>query len=169
MSTSNAFSKGQQPIGFLDKSEMTSANMSHDNHMLPNITGSSDNGCAVFDETVLLEDPFYNFDEMDHGSMAVQSMINPSDPNSIPFYDDCFASTAVPPDATGGAEFDPELFNSILSSGDDILARLSSSSASEGAGSLDVPRDGGVAGGGAERGQDEEEEEPPDYSTAGIN
>ena len=95
-----------------------------------------------------MEDPFYNFDEMGENSLGVQSVLDPSNPNAIPFFDDCF-SVSPPPsfsqldeEEEGGegvgfgggvvAKFDPDLFNSILTTGDDILARLESTSSASG-------------------------------------
>ena len=91
-----------------------------------------------------MEDPFYNFEELGDRSLGIQSILDPSNPNAIPFFDDCFTGTPPPPFAEqvegeegligmeGVAEFDAELFNSILTTGDDILARLESTSSASG-------------------------------------
>lgn len=143
--------------GFLPGGGMSdtppSSSTSHDSHMTNNniTTGSSDGSeCAIFDQSVLVEDPFYNFDELGQSSAAVQSILDPHNPNAIPFFDDCFGDSLEDP---GGSNFDPDLFNSILSTGDDLLARLESTSSSMSGGggvaSFELPLDErmGVGGG----------------------
>ena len=121
----------------------------------------------MYDQSVLMEDPFYNFEEMsdNNPNISIQSVLDPSNPNSIPFFDECFSVTPPPSFSQleeeteeGGAgfgvgggvsEFDPELFNSILTTGDDILARLeSTSSASGSVGSFEAGVGGNFEGGG---------------------
>lgn len=100
----------------------------------------------MFDESSLIEDPFYNFNEMGESSEAIQSLLDPLNPNGIPFTDDYFESPS--PDE-GNVDFDPELFDSILSTGGELLARLESSSScsSVGVASFELPLDeGGMAG-----------------------
>ncbi len=118
--------------------------------------GSFDGEC-VYDQSVLMEDPFYNFNEMSDQSLAIQSVLDPSNPNSIPFFDECFSVTPPPSFSQldeeeeegeglvgGMAEFDPELFNSILTTGNDILARLESTSSTSGSvGSFETGGGGG--------------------------
>lgn len=150
---SSQLPEAQKPNGFLGKSEVIStmtAPSSHDNHMTSDNTGTSDGECAVYDQTMLMEDPFYNFDEMGQNSIAVQSILDPSNPNAIPFLDDCYSEGVI---SEVGTEFNPELFNSILSTGDSILARLESASSAT-SGSLSpfespVAMGEGGAGGGA--------------------
>ena len=154
----------QQPNGFLGKPPGGHISSSRDDHMT-NSSGGVEDG-------LLLEDPFYNFSEMDQDSMAV---LDPSDPNSIPFLDDSFmdipakdvgsefnvgsefgTGSEVNPEASA---FNPDLFNSILSTGDEILARLESTS-SVASGSVTSSSDhtsrGGVSVGGASRGSEGE-------------
>lgn len=156
MSTTSSFlSSDQQPNGFLGKSDM--APVSRDSHMTQNDTGSSEQ-TGDFDQTTLLEDPFYNFSDMGQDSMAVQAILDPSNPNSISFFDDSFMDD-VTTENDVGSDFNPELFNTILSTGDEILARLESSSSvtSGSAESYDNPLDGrrGVSVGGASSGEED--------------
>lgn len=153
--------EAQKQNSFLGKSSNMTSPLSHDDHVnpydghmnpydshmspyddpygSPNKTGSSDNECAVVDQEALIEDPFYNFDEMGQSSSAV---LDPNNPNSIPFTDNFFTDTSC---MSPEGNFDPDLFNSILSSGDDLLARLESTSSnvSEGVASFELPLDDG--------------------------
>ena len=128
--------------GFIGKPDVVMNGTSHD-MSTSSISGSSnDSGrdlgssdgntsgdnFAVFDENLLVEDPFYNFGDLGQSSDAMQMMLDPSNPDSIPFSDIPFQ----------GQEFDPELFNSILSTGDDILASLDGQPASGRQGSVGV-------------------------------
>lgn len=83
-----------------------------------NSNSSSSGDFAIFDETFLVEDQFYNFGNLGNGDScdSLVGVFDPSNPDSIPFSD-----IPVP-----GQGFDPDLFNSILSTGDDILAKLDS-------------------------------------------
>jgi len=90
------------------------------------------------EQPVLTEDIFYNFGDLGQGFGGPISpgMFDPNDPGSIPFSD-------IP--AMQGEEFNQDLFESILSSGTDILARLDSAASSEGGGAdqvLAIPSDG---------------------------
>ena len=140
------------------------------NNSTHNTTTCSTGGeCAIIDQGVLVEDPFYNFDELGQSSAAVQSILDPHNPNAIPFFDDCFGDSTEDPE---GSNFDPDLFNSILSTGDDILARLESSSStmSEGGGvaSFELPLDEGVGRGGVEMGEAGEAGFSPESPILGI-
>lgn len=147
MSITPSFSAdGQKPNGFIGKSDISSPSppplpsRSHDGHMTYSNTGSSDG--AEFDLGALIEDPFYNFDEMGQDSSAIQSILDPHNPNGIPFIDNGFADSISPVEHS---EFDPDLFDSILSTENDILARLesTSSNASGGMASFELPLDEG--------------------------
>lgn len=117
----------QQPNGFLGKPVglLPPQPTSHDGHMTQD--------SSEYDQAAQLEDPFYNFSEM--GQNSIEAVFDPANPNSISFLDENFTpavtgseSGEVPP----GSEFNPELFNSILSTGDAILSRLESGSATSG-------------------------------------
>ena len=155
MSSSDSLSENQpnhhhtqlQPNGFIAKSDHFPNGGSHEHHVtgFEGERGSShdsdalSNDLEVFDEP--LTDPFYNFDE---------SNLDPSSPHFVPFYDDTLTTTVM----ASGQEFDPELFNSILSSGDDMLTRLDKESSSGNVASFDL----NVGG-------EEEDEERTDSST----
>ena len=106
---------------------MTQSTSSEDNSLTPG---------GRYDQGLLMEDPFYNFEEMGESSLAVQSLLDPSNPNAIPFFDTCLIGDGAAMCRLGGSEFNPELFDSILSSGDAILARLESTSGSVTPGSV---------------------------------
>ena len=82
-------------------------------------TSSGGDTLPDVEPALLTEDIFYNFGNLAQGIGGPMSpgMFDPNDPSSIPFSD-------IP--TVQGEEFDQELFDSILSSGNDILARLDS-------------------------------------------
>lgn len=115
------------PNGVSHDNRITPDDMSHDSQVTsPNnnttttttYTGSSGSEIAVYDEA--MQDPFYNFSEGGIGSAGMLEAMDPLNPNSIP-YDDCF-------EPENDQTFDPELFDSILSTGRDILSRYESTS-----------------------------------------
>ena len=117
----------QQPNGYLGKPVgLLPQPTSHDGHMTQ--------GSSEYDQAALVEDPFYNFSDM--GESSIQAVLDPGNPNSISFIDENFIPVGNVGSESGeipvGSEFNPELFNSILSTGDEILSRLESGSATSG-------------------------------------
>ena len=160
VSTSHSIEGQQQLNGFPGKSELISNGISHDNHMTSSNTGTNSSGseCGVYDTTLLEEDAFYSFDENDPKSLAVQSVLDPLNSNAFPIIDGCF----IPDDMSGeGQDFDPVLFDSILSTGNEILASLESTSH----GTYDLPTDSMSS---REGGEEEDVVEPLSHVGTGI-
>ena len=151
MSTSTHSEEQQQPNGYPGKSKLMPNGKSHESQVTSNNTGSSCSECGVCDETFLAEGqpPFLKFVvDMNQNSAIVPDLLDPSNQNGIPFIDDCF----IPAPSESGQEFDPELFDSILTTGNDILARLESTSSTGGSVTSPIEvtveegRGGGVTG-----------------------
>ncbi len=117
MSNSDALLENKQPDQHI--SDLIPNGASHDSH----VTGNTNAGeFDAFDQVLLTggNDPYYDFNDGVEGQSASHAL-DPSISDNIPFYED-FCVEDSP------NQFDPVLFDSILSSNDDILSRLESTS-----------------------------------------